>query len=69
MLSIGERIIKIRKARGLKQYELADKIGVKYTLLSRWENGVGYPSLFSAIDLADALDVSLDYLVGRVRKK
>ena len=65
-VSIGDNIVRLRKALGLSQGELAALIGhEQQTSLSRWEVGGGTPSLPAAIALADALGISLDELVGR----
>lgn len=56
---IGERIGKLRKARRLTQSELAEKIGLDNSHLSRLETGKHYPSLDSLEAMAQALDVEL----------
>ena len=38
--SIGKFIARMRKEKGLTQKELADRLGVNYRSVSRWENGV-----------------------------
>ncbi len=38
MTTIGQRIREIRKSRNLTQRELADKVGINFTYLSRVEN-------------------------------
>lgn len=68
-MTIGDRIRAVRKKRGLTQTQLAERMSVSPTHISRWEYGGMIPSLFHAINLADELDVSLDFLVGRVRQK
>ena len=40
---LGENIQTIRKHRGMKQQELADKIGINMQSLSKIERGVNYP--------------------------
>lgn len=62
---LGARIRLYRKLNGLQQAELAEKIGVKQTFISRWELGYQDPILDYAIKLSDALGISLDELVGR----
>jgi transcriptional regulator with XRE-family HTH domain len=42
--STGERLIAVRKARGLTQKEMAKRLGVDPTTLGRWERGRGRPS-------------------------
>lgn len=60
----GERLLNIRKAKKLSQEELAKIIGVHAPVIGRYERGEVKPSIEVAIKLADALQVSLDYLVG-----
>jgi transcriptional regulator with XRE-family HTH domain len=62
---MGEKIKELRKAKGLSQYALAEKIGCAINLVNWWENGKFYPSLFNAICLADFFNVSLDELCCR----
>ena len=43
---LGENIQTIRKHRGMKQQELADKIGINMQSLSKIERGVGWRTLW-----------------------
>ena len=52
----------------MKQGEFAEKLGVNQCLVSWWECDRTVPSLFFAITIADALNISLDELVGRTVK-
>ena len=61
----GSRVNELRKAKGLKQSELAEKLGTKKPSISQWESGTSTPSFAMLCELADFFDVSLDYLVGR----
>lgn len=61
-----ESIRRARERAGLTQKELAAHLGVDAMQLSRWETGRLTPRLKTAADIADALDISLDELVGRV---
>lgn len=66
---IGEYIRKRRAWMGLNMGALAKKSGLDGGGLSRIENGESpEPRLPTLIKIADALDVSLDLLVGRVKK-
>lgn len=58
-------IRKIRESRGLRQYELADRMGVKQASVSAWESGAAMPSAANLIKLADILDCTVDALLGR----
>ena len=55
----GSFISAQRKAQGLTQKELADKLMVTDKAISRWENGHGYPDIETLEDLSAALGVSL----------
>lgn len=58
-------IKKIRVSRGMRQYELADRMGVKQASVSAWESGKAMPSAENLLKLADILDCSVDVLLGR----
>ena len=49
---LGENIQTIRKHRGMKQQELADKIGINMQSLSKIERGVNYPT-FDTLEKGD----------------
>lgn len=61
--AIGQRIRKIRKARGLSQEELAEKVGISTTHMSHIETGNTKLSLPVFVDLAEALEVRTDELL------
>lgn len=60
-----ERLKKARQAKGLNQAELAKKARLAPSAISHFENGARRPSFANLMRLADALDVSTDYLLGR----
>ena len=60
----GEKLKVIRKNNGLTQKELARKIQVVNTTISKWEDGSMNPSLFTVAQFCEAFDLSLDDLVG-----
>lgn len=60
----GERLIRLRKARGLTQVELAEAIGGTQRSISYYENHASYPPAPALIALAKALRVSTDELLG-----
>lgn len=61
--AIGQRIRKIRKARGLSQEELAERAGISTTHMSHIETGNTKLSLSVLVDLASALEVRTDELL------
>lgn len=56
-------IARIRIERGMTQQELAEKIGVTYSNVSRWERGEVSPTIKSMLKIAAVLGCSLDDLV------
>ena len=60
-----ERLTALRKQHRLSQDALASKIGVHQNVIGRYERGEAKPTIEVAIKMAEALDVSIDYLVGR----
>lgn len=54
---------KLRKARGVKQEQLAEHLGVSTQAVSKWENG-SYPDGDLLPQIAKFFDVSIDYLYG-----
>lgn len=53
-----------REAKGWNQSELADKSGVSRVMIGKYERGEAVPSIDAAKKIANALEVTLDYLVG-----
>lgn len=56
-----------RKALGMTQAELAEKLGLAPNTLSQYETGKREPDMDTLSRLADALEVSVDELLGRER--
>ncbi len=61
--AIGQRIRRARKARGLSQEALAEKVQISVTHMSHIETGNTKLSLAVLVDLAIALDVCTDSLL------
>lgn len=55
----------MRERRGWSQVELAKKAALQATTISHFETGSRAPSFDNLRRLADALNVSTDYLIGR----
>ncbi len=66
-LTIGENIRNFRKKNDLTQDELADRLGVTYQSVSRWENGATYPDLELIPAISELLGVTVDELLGMPR--
>lgn len=62
----GRRLAETRTTRGLTQQELADKAKVSAAVISHFETGVrASASADNLVKLADALNVTIDYLLAR----
>lgn len=66
IMSIGKNIAELRKAKGVKQDELARFVGITAQAVSKWENG-GVPDTELLPKIADYFNVSIDELFGRER--
>ncbi len=62
-MNIADRIQHLRKAKGISQEELADKIGVSRQSVSKWESEQTSPDLDKVILMSDYFEVSTDYLL------
>jgi transcriptional regulator with XRE-family HTH domain len=62
-MNIHENIKNARKAAGVTQKELAEKIGVYQKDISRWENGERTPGVDALASICRALGVSADKLL------
>lgn len=60
---IGERIYELRKARGLTQDKLAERLDVTKGCISNWENGYIEPSVAQLRKLVEIFHVEADYLL------
>lgn len=60
---VGKYINLKRKALGMTQQELADKLGVTNKAVSKWERGEGYPEVTLLTKLAYVLNVTVDELL------
>ena len=63
-LNIGENLRRLRRAADMTQEQLADKLGVAYQSVSRWENGMTYPDMEFLPVLAGIFGVTVDELLG-----
>ncbi len=64
-MTFGFRLATLRKEKKIAQGELAKTVGIHANVLGRYEREEAKPSIDMAAKLADALGVSLDYLIGK----
>lgn len=62
-LEFGKRLQRTRKAHGITQEELAERISVDRNHITRMERGIRVCSIDLLVEIAFALDVSTDYLL------
>ena len=64
-MTLSESLKRFRKDFNLSQKSVAEKLSMKQQLYYRYESGETVPAVTFIIKLADAFDVSTDYLLGR----
>jgi len=68
-MNLASKITELRKEKAWSQSELAKQIQVSREIVGRYERGDAVPSIDIAKRMADAFEVSLDYLVGATEKQ
>lgn len=63
-MTFGERILSIRKRLKWSQDELAKKVGTSAPIIGRYERNEIKPAIDTAKNIADALGVTIDFLLG-----
>ena len=63
-MTFGERIQALRKKNKWSQDDLAKKVGTSAPIIGRYERSEIKPSIDTAKNIADALGVTIDYLIG-----
>ena len=61
----GQRIKELREECRLTQYQFAEKIEVKKSVISKYECGESFPAPDRLVIIADYFDTSVDYLLSR----
>lgn len=62
----GDRLREVRELRGLTQNELALRLGFGQSQMNKYENGKSDPTPEVLVRLSNALEVSVDWLLGLV---
>ena len=63
-----KRLVKLRGLRDITQVELAQRAGMQPAAISQFESGTRTPAFDSLIKMADAMNITVDYLIGRNHK-
>lgn len=64
MLNFGSKIVELRKAKNWSQEELAKHIQSSRIMIGKYERNDNSPSIEVLLKIANAFDVSVDYLIG-----
>ena len=62
-MKFNEKLLKLRKEKGLSQEELGMEMQVSRQTISKWETGQSYPDFTRLVMLSDFFDMTLDELV------
>lgn len=62
-ISLGKRIVKIRKDNKMSQDDFAELFNVTRQTISNWENSKSYPDIGTIIKISDKFHISLDILL------
>jgi transcriptional regulator with XRE-family HTH domain len=65
-MTFGEQITTIRKRKGISQAELCKQAGTSGDIIGKYERNEVKPSIEVAGKIADVLQVSVDFLLGRI---
>lgn len=65
MILLGERIKCLREQRGLTQEDMGNLLHLKRAAISHYERDFRRPDLETLTAIADTLETSTDYLLGR----
>ena len=65
-MTFGEKLKKLRNDNGMTQDQLAEKIFVTRTAISKWETNNGYPSIDSLKEISILFGISIDDLISDV---
>lgn len=66
-IKIGKFIAESRKAQGLTQRQLADKLSISDKTVSKWECGKGLPEVSLMLPLCDTLNITVNELLSGAR--
>lgn len=62
-MKFNEKLMSIRKIKGLSQEDLGMELQVSRQTISKWESGQSYPDFQRLVMLSDYFDMTLDKLV------
>lgn len=63
-MKLNEKLMKLRKERGLSQEEFGNEINVSRQAVSKWETGTTKPDIEKIKEISNYFDVSFEYLLN-----
>ena len=66
MKVFSQRLLELRKEKGISQATLAKQLEVSFAVICYWETNKSEPTAPNLVKIADYFNVSVDYLLGRV---
>ena len=69
MVAVAERLREVRNLKHVKQREMAEYLQIGLRSYQNYEGGQREPDFKTLVALADFLDVSTDYLLGRTDRQ
>lgn len=63
-MKLNEKLMKLRKERGLSQEEFGNEINVSRQAVSKWEAGTTKPDIEKIKEISNYFDVSFEYLLN-----
>ncbi|MDQ0158854.1 helix-turn-helix domain-containing protein [Alkalibacillus salilacus] len=69
MNKFSHRLKKLREKENMSREILANKLGVSYSTIAKYESGVREPDFSTLEKLSSVLDVTVDYLLGKTDKE
>lgn len=63
----GDRLREVMKETNTTQYRIEKEAHISGSSMHEWLSGQGFPSVTSLVTLASFMEVSIDYLLGRIR--
>ena len=69
MNTLGKKLSELRKAKGMTQDDVAEKLGVSAQAVSKWENDMSCPDIMLLPGIAEIFGVAIDDLFSRETKR
>ena len=62
-MTFSEKLVRLRKIKGITQEDLATEVGVTRQAVYKWESGKGYPEVAALLKLKETFSISIDDLL------